>query len=69
MLRAFLTSWRRRLTLASRTACFLVIAIPSWAKHGWRIPVQKLFEASTKRVGWAGAALLASMIACHVVFH
>ncbi len=49
--------------------CFLVVAAPSWLKYGWRIPVNKLLVVSTKRVGWAGAALLASLLACHVVFH
>ena len=43
-------------------------AIPTWAKHGWRLEV-KLVESSSPAVARFGVALAASLIACHIVFH
>lgn len=48
---------------------FALVAVPTIARNGWRIPFEDLVQVSTRRVGWAGAALFSSLILCHVIYH
>jgi SSS family solute:Na+ symporter len=48
---------------------FAMVAVPTIARNGWRIPIKDLVQVSSPRVGWAGAALFASLLLCHVVYH
>lgn len=50
-------------------ASFAVVAVPTLLKNGWRIPRRDLFTVADRRIGWYGMTLLASLLACHVVFH
>lgn len=47
---------------------FLVVAIPTWRRHGWRLQ-EPMWNVSRPWVGWFGAVLGAGLIAAHVVFH
>ncbi len=47
----------------------LIVAVPTIRQNGWPPGRKELLQISTKRVGWFGALLLASLALCHVVFH
>ena len=48
---------------------FIVVAAPTMFMNGWRIPAKDIFTRPSRSVAWFGAALLASLLFCHVVFH
>jgi len=48
---------------------FLAVALPTLARHGWRRPRDRFFEASSRSVAYFGITLFASLVACHVLFH
>ncbi len=57
------------LTALIIVASFLVVAVPTWARNGWRVVDGPLVRVADRRIGWAGAALTAALVATHVVFH
>lgn len=56
------------LTSAIIVAGFLVVAVPTWLRRGWRLE-SRLFQTGSRAIGWFGAALGAALVAAHVVFH
>ena len=48
---------------------FAAVAVPTFIRQGWRIPLRDLFAASDKGVARLGAGLLASLVVAHVLFH
>ena len=48
---------------------FAMVAIPTVLKNGWRIPLNELLLLSSRSAVRFGAALLGSLILCHVIFH
>ena len=48
---------------------FAMVAIPTVLTKGWRIPLGELLLLSSRRAVRFGAALLGSLILCHVIFH
>ncbi|MBT8492742.1 MAG: sodium/solute symporter [Deltaproteobacteria bacterium] len=48
---------------------FLLVAIPTWLRNGWRIPLASLVQVSGRDVGRFGVVMAASLVACHIVFH
>ena len=48
---------------------FAMVAIPTVLKNGWRIPINELLLLSSRSAVRFGAALLGSLILCHVIFH
>ena len=48
---------------------FGLVAIPTWIRQGWRIPIGEMIEISSPRVGWSAVALFLSLVLCHIVFH
>jgi SSS family solute:Na+ symporter len=51
------------------TGIFSLVAIPTWIRNGWRIPLGEMIEVSSRRVGWSAAALFLSLVSCHIIFH
>lgn len=51
------------------TATTLFVAVPTVYKNGWPLTWNKLFTSSSKKAGWWGFTLLASLIFCHIIFH
>jgi len=51
------------------SGAFLLVAIPTWLRNGWRISWSKLIEVSGPNAGRFGVALGASLIVCHILFH
>jgi hypothetical protein len=47
----------------------LPVALPTLARHGWRRPRDRFFEASSRSVAYFGITLFASLVAGHVLFH
>jgi SSS family solute:Na+ symporter len=45
------------------------VALPTWKKNGWRIPLADLVESSNRKVAGFGVALGASLVMSHIVFH
>jgi SSS family solute:Na+ symporter len=45
------------------------VALPTWKKNGWRIPLSELVESSNRKVAGFGVALGASLVLSHIVFH
>jgi len=45
------------------------VAIPTFAKNGWRINMAELIETSSKKVGFFGLGLGASLICVQIIFH
>lgn len=56
------------LTAAIILAAFLVVALPTFARNGWRLG-GPLFHSADRRIGWLGVLLGAMLVAAHVVFH
>jgi hypothetical protein len=50
-------------------AAVSAVAIPTWKKNGWRIPLGELIQTSSRRASAFGVALAASLVASHIVFH
>lgn len=48
---------------------FFTVAVPTILKNGWRIPLDRLLEFSSKRVTGFGIVLFGSLVACHIIFH
>ena len=48
---------------------FLIIAIPTILKNGFRLPSDKFIEVSHKSVLYFGIILALSLIAAHIIFH
>ncbi len=48
---------------------FCMVAIPTVFRNGWRMPLSDLFLVSNRNVARFGAALLGSLVFCHIVFH
>ena len=49
-------------------AGFLVVAVPTWVRRGWRLD-GSLIQVDSPAIGWFGAVLGMALIAAHVVFH
>ncbi len=56
------------LTSVIIVAAFLVVAVPTIARHGWRLD-RRLLTVASPGIGWFGAVLGALLVAAHVVFH
>ena len=48
---------------------FLVVALPTWYRYGFRLPDRHFLELSDRRIGHFAWGLLASLVLCHVIFH
>ena len=48
---------------------FAMVAIPTVFRNGWRMPLSDLLTVSNRNVARFGAALLGSLVFCHIVFH
>ena len=48
---------------------FGAVAVPTIRRQGWRIPLRELIAAPDKGVARFGAALLASLVVAHILFH
>ncbi|MCZ6489139.1 MAG: sodium/solute symporter [Acidobacteria bacterium] len=48
---------------------FATVAIPTILRNGWRIPLNELLSLSNRNAVRFGAALLGSLILCHIIFH
>jgi SSS family solute:Na+ symporter len=57
------------LTSVIIVSAFLVVAVPTIARHGWRPAGGRLVRVASPAIGWFGAALGAALVAAHVVFH
>jgi len=49
-------------------ASFLVVAVPTIMKNGWRLK-ESLIEIADRRIGWVGVVLGSLLVMCHIVFH
>jgi len=49
--------------------CFLIIAVPTVIKYGFRLPGDRFFEVSHKSVLHFGIILAISLIGAHIIFH
>jgi SSS family solute:Na+ symporter len=56
------------LTLFIILGAFLLVAVPTWIRGGWRLR-EPIWRVSDRRTGWLGLALGAGLAAAHVVFH
>ncbi len=48
---------------------FAMVAVPTVLRNGWRMPLGDLFVVSSRTAARFGAALLGSLVLCHIVFH
>ena len=48
---------------------FAMVAIPTVLRNGWRLPLKELLLLSSPSTVRFGAALLGSLIFCHLIFH
>jgi SSS family solute:Na+ symporter len=48
---------------------FGAVAVPTIRRQGWRIPLRELIAAPDKGVARFGAALFASLVVAHILFH
>ncbi len=46
---------------------FLVVALPTWIRHGWRLEMS-LLKVESRSIGWFGAFLGLVLVAAHVIF-
>jgi len=50
-------------------AGFLVVAVPTLVRSGWRLPAGTRIHAADARVAWLGAGLALALVLVHVIFH
>ncbi len=46
---------------------FLVVAVPTWRRRGWRLG-EALLQIEGRAIGWFGAALGLALVSAHVIF-
>ncbi|MBU0740838.1 sodium/solute symporter [bacterium] len=57
------------LTSVIIVSAFLVVAVPTIARNGWRPGGERLIKVASRGIGWFGAALGVLLAVAHVVFH
>ena len=56
------------LTLFIIVGAFLLVALPTWLRSGWR-PQGTIWRTADRGVAWFGVLLGAGLVAVHIIFH
>jgi len=57
------------LTSVIIVSAFLVVAVPTIVRNGWRLRGEGLIQVASPVIGWFGVVLGALLVVAHVVFH
>jgi solute:Na+ symporter, SSS family len=49
-------------------SAFLIVALPTWRRKGWR-PEGRLLQVTDRRIGWLGAVLGLCLVLTHILLH